>query len=741
MKRLCNIIALCFIATTSFALDLDKDSVIEMKSTQLGKLYKASNSSRVSVHDPSIVVYTNPTTKKSTYYIFGSHRACAVSIDLKNWSGQGWNYGYYSGKNVVSTSNFPNVFVTNQTKTVPVLSNPNDPSSEVVEATFGPFDTEKWRWTSNNGSLGGNQWAPDVIWNPTMKKWCMYMSLNGDSWRSSIALLTSDNVLGPYVYQGPVVYSGFQWGEPAGQTYKETDLELVLGKLDAVPSRYAVGGSWGRRWPNNIDPCVFFDEEGEMWMCYGSWSGGIFILRLNKENGLRDYTYTYKGVNNNTDGVTSDPYFGKKIAGGYYVSGEGAYVEHIGNYYYLFVTNGGLEAAKGYEMHYFRSKNPDGPYIDASGGSAIYSRYEMNYGTTAPHTYGMKILGSFKWDNMNLAEMSQGHNSVKLDDDGRAYLIYHTRFNSGNEGFEDRVHQIFLNQKGWLVASPHEFSGINGKYCNYTQTDIDSTEICTVNDIVGTYQIMSHPYKVDFANMAYSAPQTVYFKASGAISGDYSGTWRRVAGTSYITLRIRTRGSSTYTEYYGVILPQLVGLTNMPSVCFTAIAQNGVSLWGCNVDGDYAVDYNYSNCITLPFTARQIIKSDIDLTQKNLKYGASVEWSSSHPDLISDKGKLKVQTYDDGDTTVVVNFSYAVVKDNYKTTHKRAVRIKTMKSLLPIDEDVNRDGVVNSLDVLKVYKFMQTSTGTESNPIEDVNRDGVVNSLDVLKIYKYMQSH
>ena len=58
-----------------------------------------------------------------------------------------------------------------------------------------------------------------------------------------------------------------------------------------------------------------------------------------------------------------------------------------------------------------------------------------------------------------------------------------------------------------------------------------------------------------------------------------------------------------------------------------------------------------------------------------------------------------------------------------------------------IYEDVNQDGVVNSLDVLKVYKFMQTSTGEEKDMIEDVNGDGVVNSLDVLKVYKYMQSH
>ena len=56
-------------------------------------------------------------------------------------------------------------------------------------------------------------------------------------------------------------------------------------------------------------------------------------------------------------------------------------------------------------------------------------------------------------------------------------------------------------------------------------------------------------------------------------------------------------------------------------------------------------------------------------------------------------------------------------------------------------EDVNRDDYVNSLDVLKIYKFMQTSTGSEEGVIEDVNADGKVNSLDVLKVYKYMQTH
>ena len=122
---------------------------------------------------------------------------------------------------------------------------------------------------------------------------------------------------------------------------------------------------------------MFYDANGQLWMAYGSWSGGIFIFKLDPTTGLRDYTVTYPIQTNNGHAV-SDPYFGKHIAGGYYVSGEGSYIQKIGDYYYLFVTNGGLEAKNGYVMRVFRSSNPDGPFVDVKGKSAVYDYYSMN---------------------------------------------------------------------------------------------------------------------------------------------------------------------------------------------------------------------------------------------------------------------------------------------------------------------------------------------------------------------------
>jgi hypothetical protein len=110
----------------------------------------------------------------------------------------------------------------------------------------------------------------------------------------------------------------------------------VLGTQSSLPSRYNVGSGWGRRWPHTIDPSAFYDEQGKLWLVYGSWSGGIWMLELDEETGLRDYDVTY------AENSTSDPYFGKKISGGYYSSGEASYIEYIGGYYFLFVTNGQL---------------------------------------------------------------------------------------------------------------------------------------------------------------------------------------------------------------------------------------------------------------------------------------------------------------------------------------------------------------------------------------------------------------
>lgn len=498
---------------------------------------------RVSVHDPSIV--WEPVSQ--TYYIFGSHRASAKTTDMMNWTA-------FTAPWATATS---------------------------TDATNSAALAEAVKWSkrgSTSYSVDGNMWAPDVIWNKAMNKWSMYLSVNGDNWYSSIVLLTSDNIEGPYLYQGSVVMSGFH----TGTSYKDTDLEKAIGTQASLPSRYAVGNKWGNRYPNCIDPCVFYDENGKLWMSYGSWSGGIWMLELDENTGLRDYTIDYP-LTGSGDGITIDPYFGKKIAGGFYVSGEASYIEYIGGYYYLFVTYGGLAAGGvptdynngGYQMRVFRSENPDGPFIDSRNNSAVFSSYLLNFGPKEnDNNRGENIFGAYtSWGNQakgNLGERSQGHNSIIAAEDGRTYLVYHTRFQNWGESHQVRVHQVFQSKNGWLVVAPFEYTGEEVK-----SADIATTQQIATDRIPGKYKLLIHEYKLDHTKKAAAEPVDIELTTDGNITGKYTGTWKVEAGTSYVTLKI----GSTY--YHGVMVEQTLEPSTTKAPAFTAVAATtGTTAWG-----------------------------------------------------------------------------------------------------------------------------------------------------------------
>ena len=544
-----------------------KRSTLWLLATLLSLFAAAYTLNRVSVHDPSVV--WDPTTQ--SYYIFGSHRGSAKTTDMMNWTTISVPWQTATSNNAANRYAF----------TTPAVKKVKKGGMEV---DFPAFDAFAWSKRGNSAyNIDGNLWAPDVIYNKAMNKWCMYMSVNGDFWYSSIVLLTSDKITGPYLYQGPVCISGFS----SGTSYKDTDLELVLGELSSLPSRYNVGNNWGRRYPNNIDPCVFYDEQGKLWMSYGSWSGGIYMLELDEETGLRDYDVTYP-LTGSGDGITTDPYFGKKIAGGYYSSGEASYIEYINGYYYLFVTNGGLAAGGdpndynngGYQMRVFRSKNPDGPYMDGKNSNALYPSYLLNFGPKENDgNRGVNIFGAYAgWGNQlpaggtneHSGERSQGHNSIIAAPDGRTYLVYHTRFQNWGEGHQVRVHQVFQNEEDWLVAAPFEYTGEGVKSAHIAKRQLSATD-----KIPGKYKLLVHPYKLDHTKKLYATPVDIQLNADGTITGDETGKWEITAGTSYI--RITVGG----LEYKGVMVEQTLEPQNTKAPSFSCLrSATGVTIWG-----------------------------------------------------------------------------------------------------------------------------------------------------------------
>lgn len=642
------------------ALSLTSQAQHTLTRSEAMTLYTTEAPKRVSVHDPSVVW----DTQSQQYYIFGSHRAQARTADLYQWThiAPAIPWGMVDGGSIVSGATNQEAFAHPQVTSLTTaagrtISLPN-------------FDAAAWSaLASKDYNVDGNLWAPDIIYNPVMNKWCQYLSINGDSWASSVVLLTADNINGPYVYQGPVVIGGFN-GKNAN-SYKNTDLEQVVGTQASLPSRYNKQDKWGVTWPNCIDPCVFYDENGQLWMSYGSWSGGIFMLKLDAKTGLRDYDATYPLIGSGAN-YTSDPYFGKKIAGGYYASGEGSYIQHIGDYYYLFMSYGGLTSDGGYEMEVFRSKNPDGPYVDPKGTSALFDRYLLNYGTNGSFR-GEKILGNYEnWGFMTTGkktsfstpgELSQGHNSAITDAQGRSFLIYHTRFNDGSEGHTVRVHQLFTTSNGWLAAAPFEFTGET-----VNDDSIATRQRFSAHELAGTYQVLVHKQGVDYKNRETVKPIAVTLTEDGKVTGALTGTWSLTEGTSYMTLKA---GGDTYQA---VVVEQHMEPYTIKAIAFTGVG-TAATVWGYKMEDAYALSYLLRTA-TMPVGQGKTVNSNVNLYGVTQGYdNVGVAWKSSNPTILSDDGRYNpeamtadnmpvdlVMTLTSGDWQCVDTFSVNVRK-------------------------------------------------------------------------------
>ncbi|MCR5743130.1 MAG: glycoside hydrolase family 43 protein [Lachnospiraceae bacterium] len=478
------------------------------KQESIDRAYQYS-AKTVSCHDPSIFKDTD-----GTYYIFGTHLVMASSTDLINWTDHTYDF---------------RMSFTEETRAL----------------------IKEWNADNTADSWYGYLWAPDVIYNENLGKYCMYLSANGDSWISNIVMLTADTVTGPYSYAGTVVYGGF-----TSSTWGSTDVADVLG-VSELPQRYITNGvenrKWGDEYPNCIDPCVLYDDDGNLWMSYGSWSGGIFMLKLDNNTGLRDTSVSYE------TNAHSDAYFGQKIAGGKYVSGEASYIQKVGDYYYLFISYGNLEAAGGYNMRIFRSETINGPYVDALGNSAFYDKYEFNYN----QSIGVRLMGGYKWRFSSVGQVAQGHNSAFVDDDGNAYVVYHTRTNNGSEMHYVKVHRLVVNEDGWILALPFQ-----------THEDSDPGSVAA-SEIAGKYDVILHELDIDYKNLEVKVPEIMTLNEDGTISGTFTGSWTYDEATGYAHITIGD------VEYHGVFVKQYIETSTLETVVFTALGvENQLTLWG-----------------------------------------------------------------------------------------------------------------------------------------------------------------
>lgn len=593
--------------------------------------------STVAVHDPSVVVayadaFGNTYAeagegRQKVYFLFGTQLSNAYSYDMESWVTFTPTF-YEEGTTTVSTDH-AQIFKT----------------------------AAAWSGYTNAATIKGNLWAPDIIYNPVMEKWCLYYSMSGDSsnFRSSVFLMTADNITGPYEFDGFVVFSGFAPADK-GSGAGLDDYKAVTGDTDGSELGRYVNSE--NKWNNNygvscIDPAVLYDEVGDLWMFYGSWSGGIFLLKLDNETGLRDTSRTYGSGGQpiyDTDEKTAlreDPYLGIHVAGGWYVSGEGPYVEYIDGYYYLFLSYGFYSPDGGYNMRVFRAENITGDYVDPDGTWAVYDGYLLNYGSNVSH--GLSFMQNYKWSWWTgPASIAQGHNSV-LTDDGNVYLVYHIKYDDGSVQHNVEVHRLVEGKEGgWYLVAPFQKSEHDR-----IVTDAEET------DLAGGWSILTHTPIADYKGYAYNTDQAAVFNAGGTLSGAYTGTW--TIDGQYITIETDEAGT-----FEGVLMEQQIeGMeSEVVTYTFTAMNEDGLCIWGAKNASDEMLANTVLGRIDLPETALADLSFEV-----TGPWGAQIAYTSSNEAIIGSDGTFKAPAAETEVTiTVSVTVGEATVEKQFVVT-------------------------------------------------------------------------
>ncbi len=239
-------------------------------------------------------------------------------------------------------------------------------------------------WTT--GAVPGFQdtfWAPDILYFNS--RYHLYYSVS--TWGSQVSAIG--------LATNPTL-------DPADPGYLWTDQGIVIESGNG--SAY-----------NTIDPGVSWDADGNLWLVFGSYWMGIYLVQLDPATGLRisPDSKTYRLAWNN--------------------SIEAACIYQKNGYYYLFVNWGsccsGVNST--YNVRVGRSAKITGPYLDAkgidmaTGGGTLFMRASGKF--TGPGHIGVLAEGEselFSFHYYDANAWSGGHNAYGTAKLGLAPLFW-----------------------------------------------------------------------------------------------------------------------------------------------------------------------------------------------------------------------------------------------------------------------------------------------------------------------------
>jgi arabinan endo-1,5-alpha-L-arabinosidase len=253
------------------------------------------------------------------------------------------------------------------------------------ERTGRVFENDVPEWVKEAIPEAHGLWAPDISFSKGLYRIYYSVSTFG-SQRSAIGLVVNKTL------------------DTADPNYRWEDRGMVI---DSAP---------GRTDFNAIDADAFTDEDGKAWLVFGSFWGGIKMIRLDADGGMP--------ADPNVLSMASRP--GTSAI-------EGACLMRHDGYYYLFVSFDlcckGVDST--YKIMVGRSKTVTGPYADRSG-------MDMREGGGT-----LVLAGDDDWKG-------PGHNEI-LRDGGKDYLVHHAYDAHNNGRATLLVRPLAWDKDGWPI--------------------------------------------------------------------------------------------------------------------------------------------------------------------------------------------------------------------------------------------------------------------------------------------------
>lgn len=362
-----------------------------------------------------------------------------------------------------------------------------------------------------------------------------------------------------------------------------------------------------------LDPQVVYDADGTMYLTYGSFGAGIYMIELDSETGLRKDGLTewqseetinaYMEEARATAIGDSQSYYGTHLT----YCAEGSVITHqydvpmvdedgnvtntYDDYYYLMTCLGVLSrnyvlfTAKSDSITSFTNLSGDpmasgwigkelvtGLFPPLSGYRSDLDR--ESYVTTAERIDGSTeyiAMSSFKWVDYDFDIHAPGHGDLYTTSDGVniAQLMVRTLAYQGDKTAECdngyaiaassskymmQAHQYYINSVGDIVINAN-------RYAKEVDRAVSKDEFLAFAEN-GQFQMV-------LAGDPYVTTEAVYatLNVDGTISGSVTGTWI-MYGENYIKLVI-----DDYDTYYGVVAVSWLDNKNCVGTTVTAMGQ------------------------------------------------------------------------------------------------------------------------------------------------------------------------